>query len=33
MGAIVMCALVTIIACVGGVYFIIQDKKTKHQDS
>ena len=27
MGAIIMCALVSAIAIVGGLYFYIQDKK------
>ena len=32
MGAIIMCALVSVIAIVGGVYFWIQDKKETRKD-
>jgi hypothetical protein len=33
MGAIYMYILVSVIACVGGIYFVIQDKKKHEQDS
>jgi preprotein translocase subunit YajC len=33
MGAIIMCSLVIVIAFVGGIYFMIQDRKeARHQD-
>ncbi len=31
MGAIIMCALVSLIAIVGGVYFWIQDRKEERK--
>lgn len=30
MGALIMFGLVTVIAFVGGIYFVIQDKKAAH---
>ena len=32
MGAIIMSALVSVIAIVGGVYFLVQDKKETRKD-
>jgi hypothetical protein len=31
MGAIFMYILVCLIACIGGIYFVIQDKKKMHK--
>lgn len=32
MGALIMFGLVTVIAFVGGIYFVIQDRKARHSE-